>query len=99
VLLLLRNGPRIVVGGLPSSSQFGSLDVLAPRLRGFSLQRNAVMEIRIRRVRRTWLERFSLWERAYEARLRDQEKIVERAKTLEGAHALLIKRMTATDAK
>ncbi len=54
------------------------------------------MEIRIRRVRRTWLERLFLWERAYEARLhRGQEEIIERGKTPEAAQAFLIKRCFA----
>ena len=54
------------------------------------------MEIRIRRVRRTWLERLFLWERAYEARLhRGQEEIIERGKTPETAQAFLTKRCLA----
>ena len=55
------------------------------------------MEIRIRRVRRTWVERLFRWERAYEAQVeRDHERIVERAKTAEAAEALVFKRMTDT---
>ena len=55
------------------------------------------MEIRIRRVPRTWLERLFLWERAYEARLhRDQEEISERGKTPEAAQDLSDQAMPAT---
>jgi hypothetical protein len=51
------------------------------------------MEIRVRRVRRTWIERLSLWERAYEARAqRGQEEITERAKTPHAAEALIARR-------
>jgi hypothetical protein len=54
------------------------------------------MEIRVRRVRRTWLERLSLWERAYEARAqRGQEEITERVKTPEAAKAFLVERCFA----
>ena len=64
----------------------------------FSFHRDAVMEIRIRRVRRTWVERLFRWERAYEAQAeRDHERIVERAKTAEAAEALVFKRMTDTE--
>lgn len=64
----------------------------------FSFHRDAVMEIRIRRVRRTWVERLFLWERAYEADAeRDHERIVERAKTAEAAEALVFKRMTDSE--
>jgi hypothetical protein len=60
--------------------------------------RDAVMDIRIRRVRRSWVERLFLWERAYEAQTeRDHERIVERAKTAEAAEALVFKRMTDND--
>ena len=60
--------------------------------------RDAVMEIRIRRVRRSWVERLFLWERAYEAQAeRDHERIVERAKTAEAAEALVFKRMTESE--
>ena len=56
------------------------------------------METRIRRVRRTWVERLTLWEQAYEARAyRGQEEIIERAKTPEAAEALLVKRWTDTE--
>ena len=56
------------------------------------------MDIRIRHVRRTWVERLFLWERAYEAQTeRDHERIVERAKTAEAAEALVFKRMTDND--
>ena len=56
------------------------------------------MEIRIRRVRRTWVERLFRWERAYEAQAeREHERIVERAKTAEAAEALVFKRMTDTE--
>ena len=56
------------------------------------------MEIRIRRVRRTWVERLFRWERAYEAQAeRDHERIVERAKTAEAAEALVFKRMTDSE--
>jgi hypothetical protein len=64
----------------------------------FSFHRDAVMEIRIRRVRRTWVERLFRWERAYEAQVeRDHERIVERAKTAEAAEALVFKRMTDSE--
>ena len=64
----------------------------------FSFHRDAVMEIRIRRVRRSWVERLFLWERAYEAQAeRDHERIVERAKTAEAAEALVFKRMTESE--
>jgi hypothetical protein len=64
----------------------------------FSFHRDAVMEIRIRRVRRTWVERLFRWERAYEAQVeRDHERIVERAKTAEAADALVFKRMTDSE--
>ena len=63
-----------------------------------SFHRDAVMEIRIRRVRRSWVERLFLWERAYEAQAeRDHERIVERAKTAEAAEALVFKRMTESE--
>ncbi len=56
------------------------------------------METRIRRVRRTWVERLTLWEQAYEARAyRGQEEIIERAKTPDAAEALLVKRWTDTE--
>ena len=48
------------------------------------------MEIRVRRVRRTWPERL-LWSRAYEARvLCDGQEIIKRAKTSEDAKALIV---------
>ena len=56
------------------------------------------MDIQIRRVRRTWLERLLLWERAYEPQTqRGHEKISERAKTPESAQALVEKRCFAKD--
>ena len=56
------------------------------------------MDIQIRRVRRTWLERLLLWDRAYEAQARrGHEKISERAKTPEAAQALVVKRCFAED--
>ena len=52
------------------------------------------MDIKIRRVRRTLLERLTLWERAYEARaLHGQEEFAERAKTPEVAQTLLLRRL------
>jgi hypothetical protein len=56
------------------------------------------MEPRIRRVRRTWLERLTLWEQAYEARAyRGLAEITERAKTPNAAEALVVKRWTDTE--
>ena len=54
------------------------------------------MEISIRRVRRNWLERLFLWERAYEARRhRGQEEIIVRGKTPGAAQAFLTERCFA----
>ena len=51
------------------------------------------MEIRTRRVRRTWLERLLSWDRAYEAQAhRGSQEISQRAKTPEAAQALLLAR-------
>ena len=51
------------------------------------------MEIRTRRVRRTWLERLLSWDRAYEAQAhRGSQEITQRAKTPEAAQALLLAR-------
>ena len=56
------------------------------------------MESRIRRVRRNWVERLTLWERAYEApAYRGLAEIIERAKTPNAAKALLVKRWTDTE--
>ena len=75
-----------------------SLDGLYFVAEVLSFHRDAVMEIRIRRVRRSWVERLFLWERAYEAQAeRDHERIVERAKTAEAAEALVFKRMTESE--
>ena len=51
------------------------------------------MEIRTRRVWRTWLERLLSWDRAYEAQAhRGSQEISQRAKTPEAAQALLLAR-------
>ena len=51
------------------------------------------MEIRTRRMRRTWLERLRLWQRAYETKVLDNvREAVGRGQTPEAAQDAALKR-------